>query len=382
MGETQIMEGKATEGIMTAQQAAIFLKECAMYRTLKDKIVRVAGETDLQQRIVDGIVANHPERDRDNIRRAVRGWLTNTNIETYIETETAIELCFIFKLPIETADAFVASVTEEGFHWRDPSQIPMIFCLSTGRYDYPEAVRLRDRILKSMPVVKKEDGVLYTEQVRNDLRQIGTEDELRDYMIQMAGRLGQRLNSAHRQFMEYMKLLEQPERAKYMPEEKKLTVRDVLKTYLHEAMIPKAQERQQILIEIAPAQQRVLRSIVSDWPAEARLSRMKNREINVSRKALILLFLATDGGYTGGEYDDYDDTEVDDVPSQDEVFADSRRRIDAMLVLCGYRPLDARNPFDWMILYVLSVEDICETDEQMDNILKALFKNYQEEERN
>lgn len=368
--ETQIMLSKAKSGYMTVKDAAKFLKENAKYRTLRDKIMRVAGRDNLQQRIVDGIAGNHPNMKRDSIQRKVRGWLNNERFDLFIDTESAIELCFIFRLDLETADAFLASVTEEGFHWRDPEQIPMIYCLSAGKYNYPKAVRLRTDILKDIPPVEKSENELYTGQVREIMAKIETEDDLRDFITGMAGRLGKRHRTAQRQFMTFMNLLENPDHIPHMPKEKEFTVREVLKTYLHQMMIPNPKEKKQLLLNIAPAQQEILQSIISGWPNETILSKMKRGEIEVGRKTLILLFMATDGGMNSE-----DDIEDDYIPTRDEIFEDSRRRMDTMLVNCGYRRLDARNPFDWMILYVLSVDDILEKDAQMDEILSALLNN-------
>lgn len=373
--ETHLMLQRAKNGNLTAAEAAILLKEYAKYRTLGEKLARVAGEEDLQKRIVDGMCLNHPEMKKDSIQRKVRGWLSNDSIDVLIQTETAIELCFILRLPLETADAFLTSVTEEGFHWRDPEQIPMIFCLNRGEYDYLKAVRLRNDILNSMPKTENTESELFTDQARRIISAIKTENDLRDFVTQMANRLGKRRRSAQRQFEKYMSLLEKPDKALYTPDEKSFTVREVLRTYLHQSMVPDPSAKKAMLPDIAPAQKEVLLSIASSWPTETILSKMKQSQIDVNRKTLILLFLATDGGLSPED----DEDEFDSV-TQEEIFEDSCRRMNAMLVSCGYRQLDPRNPFDWMVLYALSEEDLFETDAQIDGVLKALFAGSAREE--
>lgn len=376
-GVTTIMLQKAMKGNLSVQEAAILLKEYANYRTLGEKLSRAAGSEHLQERLVEGLMQNDPDRDRDSVRRKVSGWLTNKHHNTFIKTETAIELCFILRLPLEEADALMASITDEGFHWRDPEQIPLLYCLCNGQYDYRAAIRLRDAILRDLPSAVNSGEELLTEQARQAVTTLGTEAELRDFMIRMNGKLGKLRQQAYRQFKTYMDLLEAPETTLYTAEEAEMTVRDILRVYLHQGMLPEKAGRKGSLPAIAPAQQEILQSIVSNWPNETTLSKMASRQIDVTRKVLILLFLATDGNDESDEYDEYD---AESEWSRDDLFEDRLRRMNTMLVSCGYRQIDARNPFDWMILYVISVDDIFETDSQMDEILKALFSTAQAQE--
>ena len=91
-------------------------------------------------------------------------------------------------------------------------------------------------------------------------------------------------------------------------------------------------------------------------------------------KVLILLFLATDGDYAAYGYDeDLEEYE------KEELFEDVLERLDDMLFFCGYSSLDPRNPFDWLILYCIYVDDLFDIDPKMEAILSKLFNITPEE---
>ena len=120
------------------------------------------------------------------------------------------------------------------------------------------------------------------------------------------------------------------------------------------------------------------RSILADWPDEIVLSRMKNRRMDVTRKVLILLFLATDGGEEPQE--EWVDEDWEQEPPADDAdvtFRSSYMRINQMLAECGYRMLDPRNAFDWLVLYCMRVEDegagMDGLNERLTHVLEALF---------
>jgi hypothetical protein len=110
------------------------------------------------------------------------------------------------------------------------------------------------------------------------------------------------------------------------------------------------------------------RSIRQNWPEETVLSRMLHREADVTRKVLILLFLATDGGM--GEYGD----DVIGVQEEGDAFEDMRDRLEAMLADCSFAPLDSRVPFDWMVLYCMcAAEESMYIDGKVQRFLARIF---------
>ena len=95
---------------------------------------------------------------------------------------------------------------------------------------------------------------------------------------------------------------------------------------------------------------------------------MKSREADVTRKVLILLFLATDQGPAAEGEDD-----LESALSRDEVFEDLYQRLNDMLIQCGFMTLDPRAPFDWLIIYCICVEDMFDVDIRMRAVFKEMF---------
>lgn len=114
---------------------------------------------------------------------------------------------------------------------------------------------------------------------------------------------------------------------------------------------------------------------------------MKARKTDVTRKTLILLFLATYSGedsfYSGDmpdEDEDYSEESFRDISrfseeelTREEIFLGTKDRIDYMLSLCGFAALDPRSPFDWLILYCMCTEDLLDMDERMRNMFMEMF---------
>ena len=96
---------------------------------------------------------------------------------------------------------------------------------------------------------------------------------------------------------------------------------------------------------------------------------MKFRKVDVSRKVLILLFLATDPQDEDMEEED----DPDFILSEEDLFEDLYWRLNHMLARCGFLPLDPRSPFDWLILYCICAGDLLEVDERMRGIFQEMF---------
>lgn len=380
---------------MSISEAVAYLKENARIRTLGSVLMKYAGtedEKDIRAKLVAGLMENHPESKLDTIQRRVRDWLGNAN--RTVDKETAIELAFILELDLQTADAFIATLTDEGFHWRAPRELAYIFAL-THDMKYPEARALAD---EAAAVAAKKDGPAVdtmTHVVRAEAENIQTKDELLAYIKEAAPRLGAMHKTAHHMFINMMDVLMLPETVvspKDAEEEKRLTVQDllkprdekknkdedeyddkitaqkILKVYMHRERVPVNNQNLSV-VEMA---------LRSNWPTAQLLSQMKKQQIEVSRKVLMLLFLATDGETLRPELDadEYDDDlwfDEEDEDDNDARFRSALVRMQTMLSDCGLRGIDARIPFDWMILYCLCGADAFEVDDQVHAFLYEMF---------
>jgi hypothetical protein len=101
-----------------------------------------------------------------------------------------------------------------------------------------------------------------------------------------------------------------------------MTTRDVVEQYFHRRFVPPTKGDR-----ASTALSAIQRSIQSAWPDEIAISRMKNRAADVTRKVMILLFIATDGGFSD------EDDELLDEWEETSVFEDAYARLNDMLGL-------------------------------------------------
>ncbi len=342
---------------MSISEAVGLLEEGAKFRSFADKLNAFAYGRNIRELLTGGLMKNHPEAKFDAVDKKVRNWLNGRTQS--VSKQDAFELAFILSLSLEDADRFISMVTEEGIHWRDIQELVFGFALSKGmRFD--EALSLYERMPKE---AVNEDPTSGTALVKSDILSIPDEEALIVYVGRTLSALGKFHNTAYNLFMDYMQMLEEAGIADGLSEEKSMSVRDVLDSYLYRRMVPAGARGKKDALTDAQ------KFIKSDWPDETTLSRMKSRQTDVTRKVLILLFLATNGGDAEDDYD-YDD---DDDLTRDEIFADAVSRMNLMLTSCGFMKLDPRNRFDWMVMYAMCAEDIFDVDERFSSFLSELY---------
>ncbi len=369
------MFSKAVEENMSVEKAAQMLRECTQLRTLSDKLGAFAKGRNLRAVLTEGLIENHPESKREAVDRKVRNWLANR--QNTISKADAIELCFVLGLDTDEGDALLAMISEEGFHWRSPDEIPYIFALMHNM-TYLQARELHEKISAVAPETKNSgsSAEYFTETVRREVEAIGTVEELTEYIISAREKFGNLHNRAYSLFCDMLERLELPEVEQAVTENNpydegdsdlKYTMGNIVQIYLHGNDLPKGADSKN-----NSALSAVQRSIAQNWPSESVISRMKNRHIDVNRKVMILLFLAT---YDADGYDDgdfyFEDFEEEKTP--DEIFREFYQNMNAMLKTCGFSKLDPRSAFDWMSIYCMCREDIFTLDSTLTEFLQTLF---------
>jgi len=379
------MYGMATERILTLPEAVEVLRSNACIRPLRETLAKYAGIPPeegkaLQSFLTDALMAGSPEgTKRAGCERKVRMWLKGD--VSALSKQGAIQLCFALKLSAEEAGSFLCRTCGEDFHWRDPVEIVYLFALRKG-LDYTGAQAL-EREMREKGLLEPDgpgDPSVYTESVRAQVEQLGSAAELEDFLRQSRNTLGAMHNTAYHLFREYLALLCGPVTSDDLEPEDRLSVREVAATYLHEKLIPRIQKRAG---QDSEARRQLLSAIERDihqnWPDETALSKMLNRKLDVSRKALILLFLATDGDTLEGilaenEAELVGLEEGSEQPADpEEGFEDLYLRLNAMLADCGFAPLDPRTPFDWMVLYCMCVDESMLIDGRIQRFLAQIF---------
>ena len=89
---------------------------------------------------------------------------------------------------------------------------------------------------------------------------------------------------------------------------------------------------------------RIQKEIKKHWPTAKTINEMYRRKMDVDRKTLLLLYLATEGMIVAEKED------------RDSWAALHRRRMDLMLTECGMAVLDLHSPFDYLIMQAIRRE--------------------------
>lgn len=380
LGMTALTKGfydDAVSGILTIQDAVRYLEKEAKIRSLHEKLEKFSHGRDLRRTLIEGLLENDPGREKETVERRVRGWLSSKSKICSIKKQDAIELCFILRLSIEEADQLITMIGEESLHYRDPDEIVYIFALQHGM-SYREAAALYGRMREKMLNVRESKEVpedSFTSVVRAEVSALETEKELAVYLEQSVSRLGRYHNWAYREFVRQMEALKKvrPENALAdmgISDKKRCTVRSIIKEYLFGDNVLYAKEK--VRKKDAFVFTKIQESVSANWPDETTLSKMRSRKTDVTRKVLILLFLAT---YEEGEHED--EEELTGEAAFEEIYG----CLDEMLSLCGFATLDPRAPFDWLILYCICVGDMFDIEIRMREIFKEMFGERPKEEK-
>ena len=390
---TKLAFSEATVKMHSAEEAVDFLKNNLITRSLRSILEKFAGERDMkevQKLLVNGLLEDHPEMKKESVERRVRGWLDPKSFHT-VKKEDAIEIAFLLQLGIQKTDEFLALISDEKLHWRNVKEIIFIYGLQQG-LSYRESLEIMNQpeiqeILQKVKDYKTVEEIQedsYTEFVKRDVDYLDSVEELKAYLETNYEKLGYFHNTAYDMFMEMLGKLKTPasmedELSIFDGEEasEKYTIRDILQDILYKDIVltakQKAVKAKKEAKKSAASKEKqytldiIQKKIADSWPDEVSISRMKNRKADITRKSLILLFLATDGDYEEEEYD------YDLELTEEEVFEDIFQRLNDMLFFCGYSELDPRNPFDWMIIYCIYVEDLFDIDPKMQSVLSELF---------
>ena len=406
------------------QGAAQVLLSHPHVRTMDDILAEFANTANVKKQLVDGLCQWFPESSREALDRKVRNWLNGKNQS--IAKEDAFAVSRIFSLSLERANEFLKMAAGEGIHWRNPEDLVWAYSIVQNlgteqtRLLLDQAAELCQQPAECVPIANA-----YTADVFEKLQPVLylSQEELLSFLQTQKDSLGALHNTAYQLFCQFMDILskgyadgdvaalfqemtakekkrketEKADReatARMEPEgwksaqplnrtsekEKRLQETDgdtelyrpeamstseILETYLYRSLVP-VKERGKGSAEASFSA--IQRSIRQNWPDEATLSKMRSRKKDVSRKALILLFLATDG--SGSEFT----LDEEEEPfTQEEQFLDLYTRMNLLLTSCGFQKLDPRNPFDWMILYCISTGDLWESDQRLPAMLRATF---------
>lgn len=386
----------ATEDQLQLKDALDLLKSEANIRRVRDTLASLANIPvddikTLKGTLIDRIASGVPWEKRDSIRRKVDTWMKDD--ARTINREGAIQVAFALELNVQEADLLLKRLCEDGIRWRDPDEIVYFYSLKHGK-SYADAKALLDEIKSSIVTegLETDEKTVYTEQIRRRVNNITSDEELKEYILSSYNSLGKMHNTAYREFMSFLELLGAPvvdykdalerDTDKYYSEKvlvdiRKYAAREIMDTYLFRRFIPvvqrtgkKKSDEEQLVFSA------LQKNIRQNWPDEVTLSNMIHRKTDVTRKVLILLFLATDDGEI--EYEaEIEEFEYDQEP--DDTFSVMYARLDTLLGNCGFAGLDPRIPFDWMVLYCMCVDDSIFVDGRIQRFLADIFPSTEAE---
>ena len=387
---SRYMYRAATSRKLSLKGAIAQLQNDAYIRSTRDILMKFSGlapheEDKLQGYICDALSETSAELSRDSLRRKVSIWIKDNGA---ISKSAAIQLAFAFKLSFDEADELLKYTCSEGFHLRDPEDIVWAYAL-LNRLSFGEACTLQTNmrelgLLDTSDVSPADSGLLLTNQLSGQAMQLTCEDDLIQFLRAEHNNLGSLHNTAYYNFTKYMDILQNPEVDPLYTQASSgddwstlcqsdtYSVREILTEYLHNTHIPRETRSSK---KTDPKSELILsamqKNIRSHWPDEITLSKMKSRLADVSRKVLILLFVAVDG-YENTEYDEFEEE-----LSPEEQFEDTYQRLNHMLSSCGFAPLDSRIPFDWMIMFCICSGNKDFVDARIERFLKEVFLNPQ-----
>lgn len=305
------------------------------------------GVEPIQTRLTNKLTEYEGTEDRDKAARKVRNWMHGRNLPG--NREELFKICFALQLDLKKTERLLGTTADNGIHYRNPRELIYGFCLKKGE-DYPKARALAERLwgeplpsgtLEYQETLRDFRGRVepcceMTSSIRNKFKRLETEEELEAFLKEYRSSLGFHHNTAYRKFTIMLQYLLFPKMENQdLPHEKAYSVNRVVEEYLRMGM-PYDKK--------SSGYTRIQKEIKKHWPTAKTINEMYRRKMDVDRKTLLLLYLATEGMIVAEKED------------RDSWAALHRRRIVLMLTECGMALLDLHSPFDYLIMQAIRRE--------------------------
>lgn len=405
---------------MSPAELIAFLEEGALYRSFADVLRSVSPGEGLAERLktrllgIDGQPAGPKEAEA--LRKNVSNWLRGEAAPQ--NREQLFKICFALELDEARAGRVLASASDTGIHYRDPHELCYAFALRTG-LGYAEAVQLdaemegiygpvaraaeaeraagwkkREQLYRErraearrQRLAREKQGLWYdtylgpgeeedppaflTQQVYHRFEDVRDREGLRLFFLENSARLGWIHESAYEKFWSLLLALQEPDDAIAPSGEQAAEVYSldrIAEEYLR-MHVPLGKNTRGF--------DYLQRAVKRNWPGATELQRMKSRKADVSRKALLLLFLITED-FLFSEDLLYSDKAGEEaawyLPLEDESPSDrlevTLSKVNLFLETYGMNQLDPGNPFDCLVLYALAAD--CGGEFLSDNFSRAL----------
>jgi hypothetical protein len=283
----------------------------------------------------------------ENTARKIRNWLCGRNMPS--NREELFRICFALGLDEKNTGILLGTTVENGIHFRNPKELIYAYCLRAG-IDYPQAVSLVGELWKEPLPLGTLDYQEYvrrtketeccnhmTASVRNRFKGIQTEEGLRSFMNEYRAFFGYHHNTAYRKFTKMLECLLLPMIVcDALPLEGAYSIEKVVDEYLRAGMPYDKRSSGNTILQ---------KKIKEHWPTAKGVREMYSRKLDVNRKTLILLYVATEGMmHVHGK-------------NPEVWLREHYKRLDLMLADCGMAALNLHSPFDFLILQAIHKEN-------------------------
>ena len=355
----------------TPQQISDFLNTGAEFRSFAYLLSQFCHQN-LKDQLVNGLVEIAGE-EREAVARKVRNWLNGINMPK--NREALFQICFALKLKESESSKVLGMFSDTGIHYRNPKELAYAYALRMGK-TYPEAVNLKEKavlLYQSAQIlsgdIAAETPFGYTRRLQEEFRHVSSDEEFFSFFKKHGRELGMLHETAYKKFMELLKILQNPE-----SEGESFTLDQVMQNYLRLHVPVKKRKSKESPRQASERDFSVMQKLVKKcWPNEAELVRMRTRKKDVSRKALLLLYLATQAFDTEEE----DEKEVyffEDLEEDADTMLEIRwKKMDLFLDTYGMNRLDPGNPFDFLLLYALRARSDEDAWDKMGQMMERLF---------
>lgn len=338
---------------MDVEEALRYLKNELPMRTFSETIkkfgVSAAGLTDTLYSYDDSI-------SKDSLGKKVRDWYRGayepTNRETYFM------LCFAFGLDEISAELFLRTSTDCGFHFRSVKELTYCYALRTKK-TYEQARQLFSS-LPSLPARNEGKKItVFTETIALRFQGITDDAAFAKFIADNLTSFGEMHNTAYDCFTRYIKLIQSPDESFLDIKSEQLSIEELTEDYLRLG-VPNDRKSDKKPLP---------RMIKKYWPGVTNIRRMLERTEDVGRKTLILLALVTEDGLTGDSWEPYYLEEID----ESEIFEQKYVTLNLLLSKCGFSPIDPRSAFDWLTLWSMKSSDDEFISERMQAAIEGIF---------
>ena len=345
------------QGNMTPQMAANYLKTGRVsVRSFSQTLYAMYPDGDILTRIVDLYQISDPAINRRSLTKKIQNWLTDRNQPS--DREDFFRIAFALRLSETELNTLLGICTGYTIQYRNSHELILSWFLRKG-YGYPEAIEFLATLPQSQCEVPAPGGSKnLTSELYLEFQSIQTLDELTHVYLHNQGRFGHLHLRSFFYFDCFLNQLIHP-KPLFNEEENDYSIDAVMDTYLSLHM-PMGKKRGNYSL--------IQKLIKQNWPNATAIKNIRNRQEDVPRKLLLLLYVVTDNGFS----DSYRESDEEYLSLADRV-EDHWWTLNAMLSDCGMATLDPCNAFDWLILYAVAVDAEENMSERLEQVIAALY---------